>query len=82
MRKQARVTFDVGSVDGDTVSPMDRPLKRLAPDGREQSLRIKRKRKPDPPPRKPFRDVVTKGLVDEAEARALWDTYADRVGTD
>lgn len=36
-------------------------------------LRVRRQTKPDPTPRNPFPDVVTKGLVSEAEARELWD---------
>jgi hypothetical protein len=37
-------------------------------------LRVRKKTKPDPTPRNPFPDVVTKGLVSDTEARELWDT--------
>jgi hypothetical protein len=43
-------------------------------DGKSLHLRVK-KTKPDPTPRNPFPDVVTKGLVDEVEARELWDMW-------
>lgn len=33
----------------------------------------KRLRKVDPPPRNPFRDIVTKGLISPEEGRELWD---------
>lgn len=36
-------------------------------------LRVKKQTKPDPTPRNPFPDVVTKGLVSDVEARELWD---------
>lgn len=36
-------------------------------------LRVRKKTKPDPTPRNPFPDVVTKGLVSDTEARELWD---------
>lgn len=42
-------------------------------------LRVRKQTKPDPTPRNPFPDVVTKGLVSEMEARELWDMcVADR----
>ncbi|KLT45651.1 hypothetical protein CC85DRAFT_282270 [Cutaneotrichosporon oleaginosum] len=43
--------------------------------GKEIHLRVRRQTKPDPTPRNPFPDVVTKGLVSEAEARDLWDIF-------
>lgn len=42
---------------------------------KEIHLRVRRQTKPDPTPRNPFPDVVTKGLVSEAEARELWDIF-------
>jgi hypothetical protein len=47
--------------------------KRVTIDAKNIQLRVKKKTKPDPIPRNPFPDVVTKGLVSEAEARELWD---------
>lgn len=47
--------------------------KRVTIDAKNIQLRVKKKTKPDPTPRNPFPDVVTKGLVSEAEARELWD---------
>jgi hypothetical protein len=47
--------------------------KRVTIDGKSIHLRVRRKTKPDPTPRNPFPDVVTKGLVSETEARELWD---------
>lgn len=47
--------------------------KRVKIDDKKIQLRVKKKTKPDPTPRNPFPDVVTKGLVSEAEARELWD---------
>ena len=47
--------------------------KRVTIDGNSIHLRVKKKKKPDPTPRNPFPDVVTKGLVSDAEARELWD---------
>jgi hypothetical protein len=38
-------------------------------------MRLKKIKKPDPTPRNPFPDVVTKGLVSEMEARELWGMY-------
>jgi hypothetical protein len=49
--------------------------KRVTIDAKNIQLRVKKKTKPDPTPRNPFPDVVTKGLVSEAEARELWDMY-------
>lgn len=50
-----------------------RKRKRVTIDPKGIHLRVKKKTKPDPTPRNPFPDVVTKGLVDEQEARELWD---------
>lgn len=50
----------------------DKKRKRVIFDSNIQ-LRLPKKVKPDPTPRNPFPDVVTKGLVAEAEARELWD---------
>lgn len=47
--------------------------KRVTIDAKNIQLRVKKKTKPDPTPRNPFPDVVTKGLVREEEARELWD---------
>jgi hypothetical protein len=49
--------------------------KRVTIDAKNIQLRVKKKTKPDPTPRNPFPDVVTKGLVREEEARELWDLY-------
>jgi hypothetical protein len=42
-------------------------------DSKHIHLRVRKKTKPDPTPRNPFPDVVTKDLVSEAEARELWE---------
>jgi hypothetical protein len=47
--------------------------KRVTIDAKDIQLRVKKKTKPDPTPRNPFPDVVTKGLVRDEEARELWD---------
>ncbi|WVQ85715.1 hypothetical protein IAT38_007881 [Cryptococcus sp. DSM 104549] len=49
--------------------------KRVTIDGKDIHLRVKKKTRPDPTPRNPFPDVVTKGLVSEDEARDLWDIF-------
>ncbi|ORX34127.1 hypothetical protein BD324DRAFT_636719 [Kockovaella imperatae] len=49
--------------------------KRVRMDVKDPVLRMKKKTKPDPTPRNPFPDVVTKGLVSETEARELWDIF-------
>ena len=50
-----------------------RKRKQVTIDSKHLHLRVRKKTKPDPTPRNPFPDVVTKGLVSEAEARELWD---------
>lgn len=50
-----------------------RKRKRVTIGGKTIHLRVKKQTKPDPTPRNPFPDVVTKGLVSEAESRELWD---------
>lgn len=52
--------------------PARKKRKRVTIDGKAISLKMK-KDKPDPTPKNPFPDVVTKGLVTDAEARELWD---------
>lgn len=49
--------------------------KRKRSHGQNIHLRVKKQTKPDPTPRNPFPDVVTKGLVSESEARELWDIF-------
>ena len=49
-----------------------RKRKRVRMDG-NVSFRVRKQTKPDPTPRNPFPDVVTKGLVGELESRQLWD---------
>lgn len=58
---------------GDTEDRKSKKRKRVTIDSKKIQLRVKKKTKPDPTPRNPFPDVVTKGLVSEAEARELWD---------
>lgn len=60
--------------DGKTSDegPARKKQKRVTIDGKAISLKLK-KDKPDPTPKNPFPDVVTKGLVTESEARELWD---------
>ncbi|KAL1405192.1 hypothetical protein Q8F55_008817 [Vanrija albida] len=56
--------------------PRNRKRKRVTiGGGRTIHLRVKKQTKPDPTPRNPFPDVVTKGLVSETEARELWDIF-------
>ncbi|TXT04932.1 hypothetical protein VHUM_04015 [Vanrija humicola] len=55
--------------------PRNRKRKRVTIGGRTIHLRVKKQTKPDPTPRNPFPDVVTKGLVSETEARELWDIF-------
>lgn len=57
-----------------------RKRKRVEFDAKNIHIRVKKKTKPDPTPRNPFPDVVTKGLVTEQEARQLWDMYVHRRG--
>jgi hypothetical protein len=42
--------------------------------------RAKRRRKADPPPPRPFQDVITKKLISPEEGRILWDTYVIILG--
>jgi hypothetical protein len=56
----------------DGEEPAKKKRKRVTIDGKAISLKMK-KEKPDPTPKNPFPDVVTKGLVSDAEARELWD---------
>lgn len=62
-----------GGSDGENGEKPSKKRKRVTIDGKSLHLRVKKKTKPDPTPRNPFPDVVTKGLVDEVEARELWD---------
>lgn len=41
----------------------------------QNRLTIRKRKRAEPTPRNAFPDVVTKGLVTEAEARELWDTF-------
>lgn len=61
--------------DEDRHNGQSKKRKRSVTEGGARSihLRVKRQTKPDPTPRNPFPDVVTKGLIPEAEARELWD---------
>lgn len=61
-----------GVHDGEGGEKTNKKRKRVTIDGKVH-LRVKKKTKPDPTPRNPFPDVVTKGLVSEEEARELWD---------
>jgi len=62
-----------GGSDGENGDKSTKKRKRVTIDGKGIHLRVKKKTKPDPTPRNPFPDVVTKGLVSETEARGLWD---------
>ncbi|KAK4686916.1 hypothetical protein P7C73_g3194, partial [Tremellales sp. Uapishka_1] len=62
-------------VNGDDPRGRSKKRKRLNVDGNNIHLRVRKKKKPDPTPRNPFPDVVTKGLVTEAEARELWAIF-------
>lgn len=69
----------LGRMPGGTARTHDeergrsRKRKRVTIGGNTVHLRVKKQVKPDPTPRNPFPDVVTKGLVSSAEARELWD---------
>jgi hypothetical protein len=41
----------------------------------QKQLRFKKRQKAEPTPRNAFPDVITKGLVSEAECRQLWDIF-------
>ncbi|KAJ9125093.1 hypothetical protein QFC22_000046 [Naganishia vaughanmartiniae] len=41
----------------------------------QKQLRFKKRQKAEPTPRNAFPDVITKGLVSEAECRELWDIF-------
>lgn len=56
-----------------------RKRKRVTIDGHSIQLRVRKQTKPDPTPRNPFPDVVTKGLVSEPEARELWDMWVAKI---
>jgi hypothetical protein len=58
---------------GDEERGRSRKRKRVTIGGNTIHLRVKKQIKPDPTPRNPFPDVVTKGLVSRVEARELWD---------
>ncbi|WWC68319.1 uncharacterized protein I206_102244 [Kwoniella pini CBS 10737] len=58
-----------------TEDDRGRKRKRVLIDPKSIELRVKKKKKPDPTPRNPFPDVVSKGLVSESEARELWDLF-------
>ena len=61
------------SDENDEDRGRSRKRKRVTIDGQNIHLRVRKKTRPDPTPRNPFPDVVTKGLVSEKEARELWD---------
>ncbi|KAL7423562.1 hypothetical protein Q5752_001142 [Cryptotrichosporon argae] len=52
-----------------------RKRKRVTIGGKSIHFKVRKQTKPDPTPRNPFPDVVTKGLVAEVEARELWDVF-------
>lgn len=70
----ARQTARRHAGDG-TDQEMSRKRKRVTIGEHNIQLRVRKQTKPDPTPRNPFPDVVTKGLVSEAEARQLWDMW-------
>jgi hypothetical protein len=45
------------------------------PAPKKRKVQVRRQTKPDPTPRNPFPDVVTKGLVSLQEALGLWDIF-------
>lgn len=61
------------SGENDEDRGRSRKRKRVTVDGQNIHLKVRKKTRPDPTPRNPFPDVVTKGLVSEEEARELWD---------
>lgn len=61
------------TADGNANSYRKRKRRRDSHANTGIHLRVRKQTKPDPTPRNPFPDVVTKGLVSEAEARELWD---------
>ncbi|OWT40828.1 hypothetical protein C362_01041 [Cryptococcus neoformans Bt1] len=63
------------SDENDEDRGRSRKRKRVTIDGQNIHLRVRKKTRPDPTPRNPFPDVVTKGLVSEEEARELWDIF-------
>ncbi|BEJ18183.1 hypothetical protein CspHIS471_0704600 [Cutaneotrichosporon sp. HIS471] len=80
MADGTETTDDMPTDDSDRRSEerdrRGRKRKRVTIGGsKEIHLRVRRQTKPDPTPRNPFPDVVTKGLVSEAEARELWDIF-------
>ncbi|KIR36716.1 hypothetical protein I307_03733 [Cryptococcus deuterogattii 99/473] len=70
------------SGENDEDRGRSRKRKRVTVDGQNIHLKVRKKTRPDPTPRNPFPDVVTKGLVSEEEARELWDIHALRMGLD
>ena len=58
---------------GEESRGRSRKRKRVTIGGNTIHLRVKKQTKPDPTPRNPFPDVLTKGLVSEAEVRELWE---------
>ncbi|ODN84061.1 hypothetical protein, variant [Cryptococcus amylolentus CBS 6039] len=69
---KGKLRDDVGEERG-----RSKKRKRVAIDvtGKNVHLRLMKKTRPDPTPRNPFPDVITKGLVSETEARELWDIF-------
>ncbi|KAE8540247.1 hypothetical protein D1P53_004187 [Cryptococcus gattii VGV] len=63
------------SGENDEDRGRSRKRKRVTVDGQNIHLKVRKKTRPDPTPRNPFPDVVTKGLVSEEEARELWDIF-------
>ncbi|EKD00167.1 hypothetical protein A1Q2_05510 [Trichosporon asahii var. asahii CBS 8904] len=69
----SRPSLNGANTDGEGPSHRKRKRKRDTQANTGIHLRVRKQTKPDPTPRNPFPDVVTKGLVSEAEARELWD---------
>lgn len=63
----AQGTTDMGAAVGEGFLSPPRVL--------QKQLRFKKRQKAEPTPRNAFPDVITKGLVSEAECRQLWDIF-------
>lgn len=61
------VTTDIGAAVADGFLSPPRVL--------QKQLRFKKRQKAEPTPRNAFPDVITKGLVSEAECRELWEIF-------
>jgi hypothetical protein len=77
LRALANAADRAAAIEPETelVGENGKKRKHVTIDGRAIELRVKKKKKPDPTPRNPFPDVVSKGLVSEIEARQLWDIF-------